>query len=448
MTIKRKLVMCSSELKRNAVRREVIGGAEHIIVSSYTLPDDIVMNGGLYPSDEIEKSYKTLERTLAPIEHPKDADGNFISASDPYAIHNYHAGAFNVNVKREGNRVHIEKHINVAEAMKTDRGKRLLDRINEIETNEKPRPIHTSTGVWLEVEELEEMKTNSAGLEYGWIARNMVFDHDAILLDNVGAAQPSQGVGIAVNQDGDSVEVETATVEDKTPRTVDKPVSMNTVTEQLRKNLNDIVGSEWIAIVDLVGDQCIFETNDGFFTVPYSADGEEAKIVGVPIRVDRKVTYTPKVNKEEGDAMKELMLKALADAGITVNSEISDSDLLAKYTELQANTSKGDDDGAESDDIATIVADNVKDAIKPLQEEVTSLKAKINADAAKEVEDLAKIVANSEQYPALDEETCKALPVEKLREMAANCNKSFGLPLTSCQFSGNESGFQATEMPE
>ena len=60
------MVQCSTAINKSSIYREMREGIEHIIVSSYTLPDDVVMNGILYPSTEINKSYKTLERTLAP----------------------------------------------------------------------------------------------------------------------------------------------------------------------------------------------------------------------------------------------------------------------------------------------------------------------------------------------------------------------------------------------
>ena len=43
----------------------------------------------------------------------------------------------------------LDKVINVQKALKTDKGKRLLDRIEELETNEMARPIHTSVGVFV-----------------------------------------------------------------------------------------------------------------------------------------------------------------------------------------------------------------------------------------------------------------------------------------------------------
>ena len=111
--MKRKLIHCLFKINRDLIRRETIDGIEHVVVTSYTMPNNIVMNNGLYPTEEIDKSFKTLERTLAPVEHPKNADGKFISASDPVAIHNYHAGAFNMNVEKDGDRIRIDKFINM-----------------------------------------------------------------------------------------------------------------------------------------------------------------------------------------------------------------------------------------------------------------------------------------------------------------------------------------------
>ena len=160
------MIQCRSLVDKSAIRRESINGVEHIIVESFTLPDNIVMNEIMYPAEEIEDSFLGLERTLAPVEHPTDSNGNFISANDPIAIHGFHAGAFNTNVSRENGRVRIEKKINVQQALKSDKGLRLLDRIDELETNTEPRPIHTSVGVFLTVEELDKPQTNTAGQEF------------------------------------------------------------------------------------------------------------------------------------------------------------------------------------------------------------------------------------------------------------------------------------------
>ena len=197
-TVPNQLLVCMrQQVNASNIKRETRDDGEYIIISSATLPDNVVMNGGLYPADEIEKSYMTLERTLAPIGHPVNANGEYLPSIDPYAISNFHVGAHNENVRRDSGRVFLDKVIKVEDAETKEKGQRLLNAIEDIE-NGKQSNIHTSTGVYLEPEEIEG--NNDQGQEYSWIARNMSFDHDAILLDEEGAATPAQGVGINVNK--------------------------------------------------------------------------------------------------------------------------------------------------------------------------------------------------------------------------------------------------------
>lgn len=209
--MKKILMQCTTKVSKSGIRRETIDGVEHIIITSFTLPGDIVMNGGLYSREERDKSFLTLNRTLAPIEHPHDGKGGFLSANDPVAIHNFHAGVYNDNaeIDEATDRIKIEKFINVAVALKSDLGKRVIDRVEEIENSDNPRPIHTSVGVYLSQEILDEPETNSEGQTYTWVGSDFHFDHDSILLDSVGAAQPHQGVGIGINSDNEKVDIET-----------------------------------------------------------------------------------------------------------------------------------------------------------------------------------------------------------------------------------------------
>lgn len=441
-----KFIQCSTKINKSAVRREVIDGVEHVIVSSFTLPDNIVMNGLLYPADEIAKGFNTLEQTLAPIEHPQDKDGNFISANTAYAINNFYAGAYNVNVTRADGRVHIEKFINVQEAMKTDRGKRLMDRVCELETNPDARPIHTSVGVWIDVEPTQEVMTNDSGLRYNGIARSMVFDHDAILLDSVGAAQPHQGVGIAVNADGQTVDVDRVVYNDD-PVTDGVENASDLSHDQIRELLYAALNSGAMScgyINEIYSDHVIFECRDELFSVPYRIDGEQVTITGIPLPVVRDISYSPKTNKE-GDTMKELMLKALAAAGITVNAEISDADLLAKYNELLANQDSNNDGQPAGEDLATVVTN----AVAPLMAKIEALEANQNAAAQTELNALVDVVVNSGKFAGLDADGAKALPMATLKSMAANCKSAHGLPLFNNEsISGGQDFSCATEMPE
>lgn len=197
-----------STVNAKSIRKEKRNGRDVIIVPSATLPDDVVMNEILYPSDEIEKSYKTLERSPAPLGHPS-INGQFVSARDPEGLNQGWIGAWNENLRREKGRVFLDKVIDVATAQQSEGGKRVLNAI------EKGEPVHTSTGL------LAVMEAANGDVDYKFIARDIEFDHDAILLDQAGAATPDQGVGMMVNSKGERIEVINSCLDDAFDQEID-----------------------------------------------------------------------------------------------------------------------------------------------------------------------------------------------------------------------------------
>lgn len=178
-----------------AVRKEKRNGRDVVIVPSATMPDDVVMNEIRYPAAEIAKSFASLNRTPAPLGHPKIND-KFVSARDPEGINIGWIGAWNENVRQEKGRVLLDKVIDVDRANQSEGGKRVLDAI------EKGEPVHTSTGL------LCMLDAANGDVEYKFSARDIEFDHDAILLDEEGAATPDMGVGMLVNAKGEQTEIE------------------------------------------------------------------------------------------------------------------------------------------------------------------------------------------------------------------------------------------------
>jgi len=185
----------------SAIRREKRNGRDVIIVPSATLPDDVVMNDILYPAAEIAKSFKSLERTPAPLGHPS-VNGKFLSARDPEGLNQGWIGAWNENVRQEKGRVLLDKVIDVERANQSEGGKRVLAAIDAGD------PVHTSTGL------LAMMDAANGDVSYKFTARDIEFDHDAILLDEDGAATPEQGVGMMVNSAGKEIEVVNSVLED------------------------------------------------------------------------------------------------------------------------------------------------------------------------------------------------------------------------------------------
>jgi hypothetical protein len=260
-----------------SIRREQHNGREHIVVPSFTLPDEVVMNGGLYPHDEIEKSYATLEGSLAPLGHPQ-VNGEYVSAQQPDAINSYHVGAWNRNVKRVGNRISVEKIIDVEFAKNTEGGRKLLDAIN------KGEPIHTSTGIFLE----REMTPNADG--HKWIARNMNFDHDAILIGEMGAATPEDGVGMMVNK--------TFVINSAIP-VVNEEVLDDSYGEKMAvlsaavKERFATVDS-YAYVEDFDDRTLIYVTTEATYKISYHYEGDNPILTGNPEQVERETKYVTK----------------------------------------------------------------------------------------------------------------------------------------------------------
>ncbi|MDU7222675.1 MAG: hypothetical protein E6291_25920, partial [Citrobacter freundii] len=190
-------VNITTKVNSQSIRRETYNGREHLVLPSYTLPANVVMNGGLYTQEQIDAHYKGLEGTLAPLGHPQ-VNGQFVSAFSPEGINAGHIGAWNRNVKKSGNRIYLEKWVDVARAGESEGGRELLERVAAIERGDDVPPIHTSVAAFLDQLEPNEQQ-RATGAE--WVAKIHIMDHDAILLHEVGAATPEQGVGLMVNAD-------------------------------------------------------------------------------------------------------------------------------------------------------------------------------------------------------------------------------------------------------
>ncbi|MDU4265822.1 MAG: hypothetical protein E7I34_03430 [Enterobacter hormaechei] len=190
-------VNITTKVNSQSIRRETYNDREHLVLPSYTLPANVVMNGGLYTQEQIDAHYQGLEGTLAPLGHPQ-VNGQFVSAFSPEGINAGHIGAWNRNVKKSGNRIYLEKWVDVARARESEGGRELLERVAAIERGEDVPPIHTSVAAFLDQLEPNEQQ-RATGAE--WVAKIHNMDHDAILLHEVGAATPEQGVGLMVNAD-------------------------------------------------------------------------------------------------------------------------------------------------------------------------------------------------------------------------------------------------------
>lgn len=351
-----------------AIRRERRDGRDVIVVPSATLPDGVVMNSIRYPAEEIDKSYASLEGTPAPLGHPT-INGSFVSSSDPRGMVRGFVGAWNENVRREGGRVLLDKVIDVGFAKQLEGGQSVLNAID------KGEPIHTSTGLLCTLEACNGDQPDGAK----HVARNMIFDHDAILLGEDGAATPDQGVGMLVNKaiDGEGHEIEV----------------INSALERAEDDL------DWAA--------------------------ESA------LRAVERMAKAPLL-----DRIKSAIMEALgSEREQPVTSKENDMPITDEQFNKLSETVNALSESQKG--IGDLIANAVKDAVKPLTD---NLEAMQNAQKAKDEAEKAELVNKVVKANILTEDVAKGLTNAALKALADKAAPGKAAALNAGGFGGGGAG--------
>lgn len=345
-------VNITTKVNSKSIRREMHNGREHLVLPSYTLPANVVMNGGLYTDTEINAHYTGLEGTLAPLGHPQ-VNGQFVSAFSPEGLCVGFVGAWNRNVKKSGNRVYLEKWVDTNRAQESEGGRELLDRVAAIERGEDVPPIHTSVAVYLDQLEANEDQ-KAMGAE--WVAKIHGMDHDAILLHEVGAATPEQGVGLMVNADlATPMKVNAGALIGESYRERER---------RLEKAARDKFSSgtdEYCWVADFTDSQAVIIRNGGDAQVyGYTADGGKITFEDTGSPVARQESWVSLIGNK---------FKALFNTQeVSATNHQTEGDMPLTKEELEQIGSM----------VSEAVATNTEKAIKPLSEKVDALQANQN----------------------------------------------------------------------
>lgn len=448
----------SLAINASSISTTTINGQEHYVIrGAVPIVDDIVMNGGLYPAEEINNSYQTMERKLMPIGHPM-VNGKYVSANDPQAVNDYYAGAWAQNVSKSGDKTVSDVYVNKAVAETKPDGKRLIARLDEMIAGTNSEPIHLSTGLLLN----KEQKTGeSKGKKYSWVAHNMQFDHIAILLDEPGAGTPEEGVGMFVNADGQEGEVETASIVEAANSMKDgwwnkvkffisnaSEMSFDDIYQALRMSIKQD-DKKWRYVVSVWPDHFVYEedgdnTKPKLFDQKYLISDKVVTLVGDPIEVVRKPTEYEEVKttNKELNPMKDKMIAALNAAGVKTEG-LTDDQVWDAYNQ-QALKKEGGDPGQPQINSEAITA-AVNLALKPLTDEISTLKTQLQANAEKDLK--TKREAVKTKFPFMTESAINSLSGDALNDMYSQCQTSTGL---NPAFQGNsaQSDILTMEAPE
>ncbi len=347
------------------ISEQVIDGDMHYVIKNVIpLCDDIVMNGGMYPSDEIKKSYDGLNGNPAPYNHPM-VDGSFVSAHNIRAVNQYHIGAWIENASHDGGKVLVDLKVNKVIAERSEKGRELLGRIEALMNSaEGAEPIHVSTGLLLNREAAEG---TSKGKKYSWIARNMEWDHLAILPPGVpGAGTPEDGVGIFATNGEDIervvVNLEESAMTDESAnkikwwqrainRLTGNQLSFTDITEQIRNIIKaEMPADSWPYIVAVYDNYFGVEIDGTIYMQSYIVREDMVELVGERVKAVYKTELEPvKSNEGEISMTNEELQAVLADAlkpvqeSLTaVNQKLADVEAQNKTLrdQLQANAAQ------------------------------------------------------------------------------------------------------------
>lgn len=400
------------------ISEQIIDGDPHYVIKNVVpVVDDVVMNNGLYPGEEIRKSYHGLDGKPAPYNHPM-IDGKYVSASMTRAANQFSVGAWIENSSHDGSKALVDLKVNKVIAERSEKGQELLGRIEALMNSaEDAEPIHVSTGLLLNREAAEG---TSKGKKYTWIARNMEWDHLAILPPGVpGAGTPEDGVGIFATN-GEQIEritvnLEDSTVPDESANKINNKswlhkainyitnksdLSFENISEQLRERMMDILPRDsWPYIFAVYDDKFGVEIDGQKYMQSYIIIDDVVKLVGERVKAVYKTELEP-VKSTEGE--------------ISMTNE-----------ELQAAVAE-----------ATKLA--VNEALKPVQESLTAVNQKLTDIEAENVKLKEQLQANTEQEETamraaiiaelkLPESAVNALKGEALRETYALTSKPAAL---------------------
>jgi hypothetical protein len=347
------------------ISEQVIDGDMHYVIKNVIpLCDDIVMNGGMYPAEEIRNSYHGLNGNPAPYNHPM-VDGSFVSAHNIRAVNQYHVGAWIENASHDGGKVLVDLKVNKVIAERSEKGRELLGRIEALmNSTEGAEPIHVSTGLLLNREAAEG---TSKGKKYSWIARNMEWDHLAILPPGVpGAGTPADGVGIFATNGEDIervvVNLEESVMTDESAnkikwwqrainRLTGNQLSFMDITEQLRNIIRAETGADvWPYIVAVYDNYFGVEIDGTIYMQSYIVREDMVELVGERVKAVYKTELEPvKTTQGEISMTNEELQAALADAlkpvqeSLTaVNQKLADVEAQNKTLrdQLQANAAQ------------------------------------------------------------------------------------------------------------
>lgn len=215
------------------VQKKKYKGREYY-VAPVIMAKECVMNGIFYPSEELEKFPGAWDGRPVTLFHPKNADGDFISANDSETSEDIHFGFLRNTKYDDGLRANSWLDI--------EHAKKVRPEVLEYYEGKKDR-LEVSTGLWGDI---IPVKGKHEEDHYDGIMTNIRPDHLALLPGGEGACNWETGCGLRVNDDGNPDGDQEHGLGDigKSGETQAKKGEINEMSEKLKAKVDALIACE------------------------------------------------------------------------------------------------------------------------------------------------------------------------------------------------------------
>jgi len=265
------ITLKTSGINADSLQLKVLDGKSYL-TGPVIMAKETVMNGLLYPADELKRSTPGWNFRPVTVGHPKK-DGQFVSANSPDVLEENQIGfIFDTYTKDTDTKQVSEVWLDMK---KLDKFPKVRDAIANGHT------LEVSTGLFLD--KVEEAGTFN-GKDYSGKATNFLPDHLALLPDETGAFSVADGAGF--------------------PR-INVMFGTNSVTIYERRRLLrnafykkmggqcDVDGN-WYYIVEVFDESFVVEVGSKLVAYEYSFDENTGALtIGDGVEVFQKVEYPP-----------------------------------------------------------------------------------------------------------------------------------------------------------
>jgi len=249
-----------------------------------------VLNGSdgpiLYTSEELAKVPQVWNTKPVVVQHPM-LNGKSLSACDPDVLEKYRVGMI-LNTSWDGQRLKAEAWLEPSRLEAVD--SRVLNAV------QKGEMMEVSTGLFSEIEQKPGV---FKGRHYKGVVRNLRPDHLAILPDSIGACSIADGAGLMRNSRKEMELILNSFG-------INRDAAHDKVRLLLRNAASAELGERFDFIENVFDTTFVYKTNDGLWQRNYSLQGGKAVLEGLPVRVERDVTYKALINVNENQGKKKM----------------------------------------------------------------------------------------------------------------------------------------------